>query len=92
MSFQLLSITHPIARKAHRCLWCPEPIRAGEVYDKIVGIYDGKLDSGKYHHECFKAMQTLPYGEENPEPAQCQRGTTLETNVAYLERIKQENK
>jgi hypothetical protein len=43
MSYQLLSLTHPVARHAHDCIWCNEPVAAGLKHVHEVSVYDGEF-------------------------------------------------
>ncbi len=51
--------TTPKARKVHRCCWCKEPIRPGEVYERWVAKDVNDVWTLKAHPECVDAMQTI---------------------------------
>ena len=65
------------ARKAHRCIWCGEPIPAGSAYTYERSIFEGEPQSHHWHPECVDAMRAIasneggecefrPYDEERP--------------------------
>lgn len=78
MSYILLSESHPVARKEHKCIWCGQPISVGEKHRRERSIYDGKFQDQRWHFECdeaFKAeihyegcyeLEFEPYGNERP--------------------------
>lgn len=55
MSYQQLSEKQSVARKQHRCIWCPEPIMPKETLIRACGIYDGDFQSDVFHPECWEA-------------------------------------
>lgn len=55
MSCKILSDSDHIARKQHPCIWCREPIDAGEQYHVQTCIFECEWQSNKYHTECFEA-------------------------------------
>ena len=57
MSFELLSGSFPVAKKAHKCVWCGEEIKIGEKHYKFVGLNDGDFQSSRLHNECWDAMK-----------------------------------
>lgn len=57
MSYQLLNITKPKARKSYKCIWCDEPILSGEVHVHEISKYDGNLQDHRWHNECNAAAQ-----------------------------------
>jgi hypothetical protein len=52
VSYTLLSESTPVARKAHRCIWCGERIAVGERYTHERSIYDGEFQNHHWHPEC----------------------------------------
>jgi len=48
--------THPVARRAHRCIGCYAQIPAGERYHMQTGVYDGRWFANKLHTECADAL------------------------------------
>jgi hypothetical protein len=78
MSYTLLSESHPVARKAHKCIWCGQPIAIGEKHRHERSIYEGQFQDQRWHPECdetFKAeichdggheLEFVPYGNERP--------------------------
>lgn len=83
MSYALLSEIERTACKAHRCIWCPEKINAGEKYLHEKSVYEGDMQDHKWHHECRKASE-LFFKTEGPEwePHEFQRGTIEEARHA----------
>lgn len=57
MSYEHLSNKTVKTRKLHHCIWCPEPIEAGEPAHYVVGKFDGDFSASYYHTECYKASQ-----------------------------------
>ncbi|VVE12150.1 hypothetical protein PCA20602_02689 [Pandoraea capi] len=45
------------ARKAHKCGECRRAIAPGESYEKVVGVWDGRLDVFKTCRHCADARQ-----------------------------------
>lgn len=78
MSYTLLSQSHPVARKAHTCVWCGQSIAIGEKHRHERSIYDGRFQNQRWHPECdeaFKAelrheggceLEFEPYENERP--------------------------
>lgn len=54
------------ARKAHKCIYCAEPINAGETYCSQTGNYDGRWYENKMHPECFQELCDDGEGEFTP--------------------------
>jgi hypothetical protein len=52
MTADCSTTTRPRARKEHTCDECWAPIRAGEVYVRITGVWDGTPGSFSLHPEC----------------------------------------
>lgn len=80
MSYQLLSETHPVARKDYRCIWCPENILKGEKHVHESSKFDGDFQDHRLHMEC-KAASDLYFHESGDgefEPHACKRGTIEE--------------
>ena len=57
MSYHLLQLTTPKARKVHRCIWCGEDVIIGETYKREKSVYDGAMQDFKWHLECWEASQ-----------------------------------
>ncbi|GGD63056.1 DUF7576 family protein [Caballeronia grimmiae] len=80
MSYTQLSSSKPAANKEHRCTWCGEKILTGEKHVKTTGVYDGELQTNRFHFECDRAcleearcdpgFEFTPY--DNERPAKCQ--------------------
>lgn len=47
----------PTARKPHRCCECKRLIRAGEVYERVVGNWP-TLDGFETHATCLECLET----------------------------------
>jgi predicted nucleic acid-binding Zn-ribbon protein len=72
-----LSSETPMARKQHRCTWCGEHIEKGDTYVRVSGVFDGDLQTSKFHPECDDActeearyeggsFEFMPYDNERP--------------------------
>ncbi len=82
MSYTLIEErTVKAARKAHRCIWCGEPIVIGAPYTYERSIFEGDPQSHHWHPECLDAMREVihaeggeceftPYDNERPAPPQ----------------------
>jgi len=77
VSYQLLSITIPVARKEYRCVWCPEKILKGEKHIHESSKYDGRFQDHRWHPECKEASEVFfrTYGEDEFQMHACKRGT-----------------
>ncbi len=49
-------VRYPVARKAHKCEWCGEPIHVGERHPQFVGQWDGEFQHWRMHSECYGAV------------------------------------
>jgi hypothetical protein len=77
MSFNLISMTKPKAKKIHRCIWCSEKIQIGEVHIKQISSYGSDFQSMRWHPECLDAFEK-DYAETHEDeiyPHACKRGT-----------------
>lgn len=67
MSYTQLRHAFHRARKEHTCIWCGEPIHKKDLYDRVVGIYEGELQDDCFHPECRLACEedfrNNPYDE-----------------------------
>lgn len=54
------------ARKAHRCIWCGQPINVGDTYTYERSIYEGDPQSHHWHDECLDVMREIA-GDEGGE-------------------------
>lgn len=52
--YRLLDQSDPVARKAHRCIWCGERIDVGETYRREKSVYYGHMQNHAWHPECVK--------------------------------------
>lgn len=75
MGYTLLSLTYPVARKDHRCIWCGQKIAKGEGYMNERSVFDGDMQNHHWHPECWKDSHTnndepewefTPYSYERP--------------------------
>lgn len=55
MSYAMLLSKTRTARKPHRCIWCGEPINAGEKYIDHRYVGDDGPTADRYHPECDDA-------------------------------------
>lgn len=60
--FTLLTDETRKARKAHRCIWCGEPINPGDSYRYQSGVFEGDMQGNHWHHECVE--EAAEYGNE----------------------------
>lgn len=84
MSYTLFAMTHPVARKDHRCIWCGQKIAKGEQYTFERSVFDGEMQNHHWHPECLEdcrienehagEWEFMPYSNDRP-PAQTFRGT-----------------
>jgi hypothetical protein len=47
------------ASKAHRCIWCGQPIEIGQPYTYERSIFEHQPQSHHWHPECLGAMRTM---------------------------------
>lgn len=57
MSYTLLQLTEPVARKAHRCIWCGQTIQEGARHLHERSVFDGQIQVHRWHFECLSAAQ-----------------------------------
>ena len=50
---QFASQTTPRARKAYRCEECGGPIKAGEKYERVSGMWDGYISTFRTCERCY---------------------------------------
>lgn len=62
MTYRIISETHPVANRQHQCIWCSEPIGAGERYVRECFRLDGALKFRQWHPECAEACLAQPAG------------------------------
>jgi hypothetical protein len=53
------------ARKEHKCCSCWEPIRIGDQYLHISGVWDGRPDSYKWCLDCRELANAAPGGDSS---------------------------
>ena len=64
---------HRVARKAHKCTYCAEPINTGGEYEHQTGVFKGRWFTVKMHPECWEDLvdnsdgEYTPYRSERPE-------------------------
>lgn len=82
---RLISDEVRTARKPHRCIWCGQPISAGEQYRYQRLIFDGEPNSNHWHPECFDAVDWssgdyedgfTPYEGERPSRTAVNEGAS----------------
>lgn len=49
--------TRPKARKSHKCEECGGPIKPGETYERVFGVWDGYASTFKTCERCFDLRQ-----------------------------------
>jgi hypothetical protein len=65
-----------VAKKPHRCSWCPEKISPGEPIISRASIFDGGIQSDYFHKECALAFNSYDWnGETEYEPQFFRRGS-----------------
>ena len=65
MSYTLISETTPVAKKAHTCIWCGEPIIPGQRYVRERSVYEGEPQNYKWHAECrADALECIREGDD----------------------------
>ncbi len=68
-----------MARKEHRCWWCTEPIRKGELYNRWAWVDGGDIIEIKCHEECNWAWDRVSrtyHGGYECDPQEHVRGET----------------
>lgn len=80
MSYEQISSQQCVAKKDHRCIWCPEMIRKGDTYRREVSKYDGDFQYQAWHLECAAVAEEAWRQGDDGEfmPHSFQRGTTRE--------------
>lgn len=56
---QTLRESKPKARKEHKCDFCCEKIKKGEVYNSQTNVYDGDIYVWKTHKKCSEIAAEL---------------------------------
>ena len=77
MSYQLISLTRPKAKKIYNCIWCIEKINKNMVYIREISTYYGDFQNRKWHSECYNISQIYfrKSKEEEFSPHECKRGS-----------------
>lgn len=57
MCLELIRVSEPKAKKEHPCIWCGEAILQGEKHHREVGKFDGRIQDGRFHEECWTASR-----------------------------------
>lgn len=71
------------AAKDHQCVWCPEKILKGEKYHLQAGVYEGEMQTCRYHADCFEAAcEAFHRGDCDFEPNSHARGRTSEARLS----------
>ena len=66
MSQDFGELTHPMARKQHRCEMCFGPIPKGEKHAQYKGMYDGDWQNWRAHEECYEGYSDEAEYEFSP--------------------------
>jgi hypothetical protein len=79
-------VTHPAARREHRCEWCGQKILKGEKHYKFNGVWQGDFQNWRMHTECSEAWDQenegdgfSPFENQRPE-SNC--STANRTNIS----------
>ncbi len=59
MEVQVLSQSHPTARKEHRCMYCGGVIHKGEKYQRSTNLYNGTVYDWVTHDKCEEIAELL---------------------------------
>lgn len=51
------SVSTPKARKEHQCEECRRPIREGEQYERVWGVWDGDMSTFKTCQRCLNLRE-----------------------------------
>lgn len=87
MSYAMLLSKTRTARKPHRCIWCGEPINAGEKYIDHRYVGDDGPAMDRYHPECDDAVSRS--GDDVAEGFAAYeqlRGLTMENSIDEKDR------
>lgn len=57
--YQELKLKTVLTRKNHQCSWCAETIKAGELAEYRVYVFEGDFNSDYMHHECNHAYREI---------------------------------
>lgn len=65
------------AKKKHMCVWCAEIIEIGEIYFRLINVFDGNFNDSRYHLECSEAsLREDFYLDQGFTPGDFKRGKT----------------
>ena len=67
MTYEEISKTEPVARKAHVCIWCSELIEKGTKHVHEVSKYEGDFQDMRWHVECLKAFYDVSHKNNDGE-------------------------
>lgn len=82
---------HPVAKKAHGCIYCGDDISIGERHFRYVGKWEGEFQNWRMHGDCLDAHQRETFDGEICEGPH-QRGRTCdETESAQRKLSKDAN-
>ena len=86
MSYEQIAKTHPVARRAHICIWCPEPIDKGTKHVHEISKYEGEFQDMRWHAECLDAAHKYFKVEDSAEfePHAHNRGALSEWTGARI--------
>jgi hypothetical protein len=83
MSATMLRCEEMTAKKQHHCIWCREPILAGERYKLIVVVGCDGFDAQKWHPECELASGKGLDCDDSFYPHDQKRGKTYDESHGY---------
>lgn len=52
-----------VARRDHKCCECRQPIKKGEVYERVKGLWDGSWSNFKTCLSCYDVWQRIHHEE-----------------------------
>ena len=78
MCLEIFRDSDPVGRKDYPCIWCGEVIPKGEKHHQQVGRYDGEIQDGRYHNECWAdALERFRAGDCDFTPGTAPRPTKV---------------
>ena len=66
------------ARTAHRCSECARPIRTGETYEDVRGLWDGRWDRFR---TCSRCLDLRRFAEDRAECSCWAHGNVIEDAI-----------
>jgi len=77
---------YPVAKKAHRCIWCNDLIVIGERHFKYVGEWEGEFQNWRMHEDCMNAHQRETFDGEICDSSH-QRGRTCDEKEEAVRKL-----